>query len=94
MPVGAPEGNQNAVKENRWWTNTLRRALAQQDGEVIRKLAEKLIEKASEGDVAALREIGDRIDGKPTQALEHSGPDGGVIPLPREVTFNLVKPDA
>lgn len=73
MPVGAPEGNQNAVKENRWWANTLKRALAQQNGDVIRDLAEKLIEKAREGDVAALREIGDRVDGKPKQETELSG---------------------
>lgn len=91
MPAGAPEGNRNAAKENRWWASTLRRALAQQDGAVIRKLADRLIEKAAEGDVAALKEIGDRIDGKAIQALEHSGPDGE--PLPNAINVTLTKPD-
>ena len=33
-------------------------------------LARKLVEKGIEGDVTALKEIGDRLDGKPTQAVE------------------------
>lgn len=72
MPGGAPVGNKNATK-NKAWEEALRRALLAEDGKKLRDIADKLIEKALEGDVSALREIGDRIDGKPTQALEHSG---------------------
>ncbi len=36
-------------------------------------MAQKLVERCLEGDIAALREIGDRLDGKPTQAVEYSG---------------------
>ena len=32
-------------------------------------LARKLVDRAMEGDVAALREIGDRLDGRPSQEL-------------------------
>lgn len=46
-----------------------------EDGKKLRALAEKIIDKALEGDVAALKEIGDRMDGKPAQAL--TGADGG-----------------
>ena len=71
--AGAPEGNTNSNKNNRLWADTIRRALIQSDGERIRALAEALINKASEGDVSALKEIGDRIDGKSAQALTLGG---------------------
>jgi len=35
-------------------------------------LAEALIDKALTGDVAALRELGDRLDGKAVQEIEAS----------------------
>lgn len=69
---GAPEGNKNAVK-NRPWAEAINRALLAEDGKKLRAIAEKIIDKALEGDVAALKEIGDRMDGKAAQALEHSG---------------------
>ena len=72
--VGAPLGNRNATKENRLWSETLRRALVQADGKKLRSLIDKLIEVGAAGDVSALKEIGDRLDGKPTQAL--TGSDG------------------
>lgn len=55
-------------------------------GKKVKKLAliaNKLVDLAVEGDVQAIREVADRIDGKPTQALEHGGPDGGAIPFER-----------
>jgi len=40
----------------------------------VKKLvARKLVSKAKEGDVPAIREFGDRIDGKPKQGVELSG---------------------
>ncbi len=38
----------------------------------LRYIARKLLERASE-DTAAAREIGDRLDGRPAQELQHSG---------------------
>lgn len=72
MPAGAPEGNKNATK-NRPWAEAINRALLSEDGKKLRALADKIIDKALEGDVQALKEVGDRMDGKPAQALEHSG---------------------
>ncbi len=66
---GAPEGNNNAGK-NKPWAEAIRRALLAEDGKELRALAEKLIERAKEGDVTALKEIGDRTDGKAIQAVE------------------------
>jgi hypothetical protein len=36
----------------------------------LHRIAEKLTEKAEEGDLAAIREIADRLDGKPTQVVD------------------------
>lgn len=46
----------------------------------LRMLAEKLVEAGLEGDVTALKEIGDRLDGKPAQALT-GDPDGGALTI-------------
>jgi hypothetical protein len=68
--AGAPEGNTNSNKDNRLWANTIRRAIAQSDGSRLRKIAEALLDKAAEGDISAIRELGDRLDGKATQPIE------------------------
>ncbi len=47
----------------------------------LRLLAEALVDKALTGDVPALKEVADRLDGKAVAQHEVSGPDGGVIPL-------------
>lgn len=70
--AGAPLGNRNGAKENRLWGDAIRRAVTQSDSETLRRLADKLIEKAAEGDIPALRELGDRLDGKPHQSIEAS----------------------
>ena len=71
---GAPIGNKNATK-NKIWSDAVRKAITQ--GENINLLAAALVEKALAGDISALKEIGDRLEGKPTQQIdqntEHSG---------------------
>lgn len=66
--VGAPLGNQNGVKRNQAWAETLRKQIAQ-DPEKLRKIALKVLDMAMEGDIAAIREIGDRLDGKAVQQV-------------------------
>lgn len=68
--VGAPKGNQNSSKNNRLWAETIRRAVVQSDGKRLRKIAEALLDKAEEGDMAAIKELGDRLDGKSVQATD------------------------
>lgn len=85
--AGAPLGNKNATK-NKLWADALNRALLAEDGKKLRALAEKLIARAEEGDVTALKEIGDRMDGKPTQQTELSGPDGG--PMEQSLTVQFI----
>ena len=40
-----------------------------EDQKKLNRLAVKLIEKALEGDVGAMKEVGDRLDGKPHQSV-------------------------
>lgn len=85
---GAPKGNQNAAKGKRW-QEALVKALAQFEnkdagiemGQALSKIAEKVVAQAIAGERDAIQEIGNRLDGKPAQALEHSGPEGTPLHL-------------
>lgn len=71
--MGAPFGNTNGKKENRIWGDAIKRVVAQGNSQKLRDLAEKLVSLAEAGDVAALKELGDRLDGKPAQQVQLSG---------------------
>lgn len=70
--MGAPLGNQNARK--RHWSTAIEAAVMQEDVRTKKKhlhiIAERLIAKAKRGDIQAIKEIGDRLDGKAVQAIE------------------------
>ena len=77
---GGQPGNQNAVGRG-VWSGAIRRALARAS-KVRRKwrsfnalncCADALVRKALSGDIQALKEIGDRLDGKPVQAINGPG---------------------
>lgn len=42
-------------------------ALGDSDPKALRAIARKLLERAADGDMQAIRELADRTDGKPTQ---------------------------
>ena len=71
--VGAPLGNKNSIKSNRLWAETIRRAVIQDDAQRLRQIAEALLIKASEGDMTAIKELGDRLDGKALQENKVTG---------------------
>jgi len=71
---GGQPGNTNASKSKPFW-HAIDRAIAQEDGARLRKAAEKLLDAAAAGEPWAVKELGDRLDGKPAQTLQ--GPDGG-----------------
>lgn len=43
------------------------------DQKALRAIARKLIAQAESGDMQAVKEIADRMDGKPAQSVEMSG---------------------
>ncbi len=85
--MAAPLGNTNSSKNNRLWAETIRRACIQADGEKLRAIAEKLIEKAAEGDIQAIKELGDRLDGKPSQSVDVGGQADNPLKALIEVSF-------
>lgn len=70
--MGRPAGSQNKDKPFR---DALRLEIkeAENSPRALRQIASKLIDMAATGDLQAIKEIGDRLDGKPAQALELSG---------------------
>ena len=74
--AGAPVGNKNAASRTpRYWRDAIQRALEKRsqsraDGiQEIDALADELLKLVAAGDLGALKEFGDRMDGKPPQAI-------------------------
>lgn len=53
----------------------------------LRKIAERLLDEAAAGNVQALKEVADRLDGKVPQGIENGDPD-----QPFRMTFEWMKP--
>jgi hypothetical protein len=93
--AGAPQGNQNAAKA-KVWNAAIKRALERRsksrtDGiQEIDALAEKLLDLVAAGDLPALKEFGDRMDGKPAQAI--IGGEGDDPPVKITGYLDLVRP--
>jgi len=82
--VAAPFGNQNGLK-GRIWAEALRRAISRKaNGDLnhgLDSLADKLVQSALDGEQWAILELGNRLDGKPAQAVSIEDPDGQPIGL-------------
>lgn len=90
MPVGAPEGNRNR-SALRPFEQAIKRAILQDDGKRLRAIAEMLLDKAAEGDLMAAKEVMDRVDGKPKQAIV--GGDDGDNPIRiQEIQRRIIDP--
>ena len=80
--AGAPKGNQNAAKA-KVWSEAIKRALDRRtarraDGILeIDALADTLLDECAQGEMIALKELGDRLEGKVAQGVIHSGDDEG-----------------
>jgi hypothetical protein len=70
--MAAPVGNQNAKNAKRW-QQALRRALARASNQSVDagldQIADKVVSAAYAGEQWAIKEIGEREDGKPAQAI-------------------------
>jgi hypothetical protein len=60
-------------------------------GGKTRQVAQALIDKAITGDVSAIKEFADRVDGKSVATTELTGADGKDLPIGIGISF--VKPD-
>jgi len=94
---GAPLGSANASKE---FKLAIRRALAHRAAEMgegmtardaLDTLAKKLVTLAEMGEAWAMKEIADRLDGKPSQQVQLTGgedDDGNPLAVPPiQITF-------
>lgn len=93
--VGAQPGNQNAKKAKRWH-DAITRALAKVElGKGVEagldKCAVQLVNAAVAGEQWALKELGDRLDGKPAQAITGGDPDDNPIRI-EKVERVIVRP--
>lgn len=88
-------GNQLAKDRSnppREWTEALRIAVKDAIGDKpkLRIIAEGVVTKAINGDMAAVKEIGERLDGKSVQPVAGDNKDGAIKV---EHTFRWMKPD-
>lgn len=78
--AGAPKGNQNAAKARIMSKHLLARI---EERKLWPELMDALLTKALEGDVPAIKEVFDRVDGKATQDINLGGPGGGALQITR-----------
>ena len=88
--MAAPIGNTNGTK-GKPWRDAINRALARraEDHTVeggLNTLADKFLAACEEGDQWAMKELGDRVEGKPAQSLSVGGIEGA-DPISMEVSF-------
>ncbi len=78
----APGRKRASSRRDRLFADALVSVLAENDSDDVKKLhkvASALVDKAIAGDTAAIREIADRIDGKPGAADRERDGDGTII---------------
>ena len=70
---GSQIGSKNAARP-RFWSEALQKELqGTRNAPKLRKLAKSLIKKAQDGDMIAMKEIGDRIEGKTALPIINEG---------------------
>lgn len=88
-PTGA-NGN------TRDWQGAIKRACARRgEGDYhagLNRLAEKLLDACEVGELPALKELGDRLDGKPAQSIDLGNRDGDPFRTIVETKRTIVDP--
>lgn len=80
---GGQIGNKNAAKAKVW--SDAVRLEAMKTGK-IQQAAQKLVDMACEGDMAALRELGDRLEGKAVQSIANDTEGGFIIRVVSDIS--------
>lgn len=89
--MAAPVGNQNARNAKRW-QQALRRALARAEGSIdqgLDKVADIVVKAAMGGEQWAIKELGEREDGKAAQVIAG---DDDLPPVKVRGAIELVRP--
>jgi flavin-binding protein dodecin len=84
-------------KSDKHWADAVKRAVHREsEGKGSPKwldvIANRVVEEAAKGDIQAIREVGDRLDGKPTQTLAHGGAED--LPPVSGIAVQFVRPDS
>jgi hypothetical protein len=87
--MGRPIGSPNRAKP---FTDALRVALLSGGGRRLRIIADKLVARAEEGDLQAILQIADRLDGKCAQIVERG--DVSVEALSDRELFAIIRGEA
>ncbi len=91
------KGNQLAGNSRKWRT-AINRALEKQSKadqmDTLTNIAGKLIEAAENGDQWAIKELGDRVDGKPAQSMTLAGDENNPIKSIHEVVITALTNDS
>jgi hypothetical protein len=86
--MGAPKGNQNAVKARIMSRHLLERI---EERKLWPQLMDALLTKALDGDVPAIKEVFDRVDGKAPQDINLGGQDDNPLVV-QKIVREIVKP--
>ena len=92
---GGQPGNQNAANGKLWRAAILRALEKRGAGDRVQALddmAEKLLSKCDSEDISALKELGDRVDGKPTTTI--AGDPENPLQTLNEIKVKLVGSDS
>lgn len=92
--MARPLGSQNKDKPFRDALRMELAALGEDDPKTLRRLARRLLETASTGEnsLAAIREVADRLDGKPAQAVIGGDEDDPAIKTITQIELIGVRP--
>lgn len=94
--MAAAIGNEYAANARRW-RSAIDKALSNRcksDGQkALVAIAEQMLQKADEGDMTAIKELGDRMDGRPHQSTSLEGPNGGPVQI-EEIARKIIDPKA
>jgi len=86
--AGAPKGNKNSTREKRVWGKIVKKLAIQEDYKKLHAVANALYAKAENGDISAIKELGDRLDGKAMQEIS-----GGDEPITIKVVTGIDSDD-
>lgn len=85
-------GNPHGRAKDKHWRDALLLAIGGDNRARLRTIAEKVITLAEQGDMQAIKEIGDRLDGKPAQTTVLQGDEDNPLHTVSRIERVIVDP--